>query len=338
MNQRTDNVVIWWLPATSDLIYSIILFSSWKSVLRPVGETCQAPEVLSTHYMDEVRRDQRVMDHRMDHYRSNCQYVWLPVCHNVSNVYSILFGQFFLQMQHTGHGGPLVVSMAWFKEDELRIRRIRFRSQADILGDRRDGAFGGGFTSYIREVFLQLFPKTTKWCKRMQKAKRQTTHKKPIGNIGSDVKVWTSLSSWRIAILHEGRLKCCGEGPQRVCPRLRLDCTWIAHGSSHIHPYPAFDIFWNIEKCCYPFKNCSLHCIRARIATVLEACVWLRRGTPGISLIKVNSWANFTVSPQELHERIQNVSVWPQRSRLQCDLCETPWLWHWHRAWGKVLS
>ena len=34
----------------------------------------------------------------------------------------------------------------------------------------------------------------------------------------------------------------------------------------------------------------------------------------------------FTVSPQELHERLQNVSVWPQRSRLQCDLCETPWL------------
>ena len=26
---------------------------------------------------------------------SNCEYVWLPVCHNVSHVYSILFGQFF---------------------------------------------------------------------------------------------------------------------------------------------------------------------------------------------------------------------------------------------------
>ena len=216
---------------SSDLIYSIILFSSWKSVLRPVGETCQAPEVLSTHYMDEVRRDQRVMDHRMDHYRSNCEYVWLPVCHNVSNVYSILFGQFFLQ-KHTGHGGPLGIQ-----------RRAAYPpyslSQADILGDRM-----GLNLRRFHKLPRSLSPTFSHYeMMQKEKAKRQTTHKKPIGNIGSDVKVWTFLSSWRIAILHEGRLKCCGEGPQRVCPRLRLDCTWIAHGSSHIHPYPAFDIF-----------------------------------------------------------------------------------------------
>lgn len=183
---------------------------------------------------------------------SNCEHVWLPVCHNVSHVYSILFGQFFLQMQHTGHGGPLVVSMAWLKEDELRIRRIRFRSQADILGDRRDGAFGGGFTSYICELFSNFFPKLrndAKGCKRPKG--------KLLGSIGSDVKVWTFLSSWRIAILHEGRLKCCGEGPQRVCPRLHVDCTWKF---PYTHPYPAFDICWNILNNSV-IRSRTVHCI-----------------------------------------------------------------------------
>ena len=149
-----------------------------------------------------------------------CQ-MFIPFC----------LGSFFLQ-KHTGHGGPLGIQ-----------RRAAYPpyslSQADILGDRM-----GLNLRRFHKLPGSLSPTFSHYeMMQKEKAKRQTTHKKPIGNIGSDVKVWTFLSSWRIAILHEGRLKCCGEGPQRVCPRLRLDCTWIAHGSSHIHPYPAFDIF-----------------------------------------------------------------------------------------------
>lgn len=119
------------------------------------------------------------------------------------------------------------------------------------------------------------------------------------------------LVGCRIAILHEGRLKCCGS-PQFL--KRAYDCG-VDLGVLRSSMFP-----WSPHE--NRIKKSRIFC------QLIMQLPWLRNNMKYSYLItRLWYWCvlcDWLVGATLLF------------ARLQCDLCKTPWLRHWCRTWGRA--